>query len=75
MISTDGLIVVAPRSDRNLAVAVHRIRGVIEQVHPHLREFARIAAHVAAVVRKMLGDANILELAIKNRRGALLICS
>ena len=66
----DRLIVLAPRSNGKLATAVHRIRGIIEQVHPHLREFARIAAHAAAVYGKVLGHMNVLELMVKSRECA-----
>ena len=66
----DRLIVVTPRFDRDFAMAIHRIRRVIEEIHPHLRKFARIAAHAAAVGGKMPADANPLELVIQNRKGA-----
>ena len=49
----DCLVVVAPGSNRDFAIAVHRIRRVIEQIHPHLCKFARIAAHVPAIGGKI----------------------
>src|SRR6267142_1597163 len=60
----DRLVVVAPRSDVQVAIAVHGIRGIIEQVHPHLREFARIAPDTTGFARKILGDAKVVELVI-----------
>ena len=60
----DSLVVVASGLDSDLTAAIHRIRCVIEQVDPYLREFTRIAAHVAGFARKILGDTNVREFAI-----------
>jgi phage-related minor tail protein len=71
----DSLIAVASALNGGFTSAIHRIRCVIEQVDPHLREFARIAAHVTTFAREILDDMNVLELVIKNAPRALLICS
>ena len=60
----NSLIVVASGLNSDLTSAIHRIRCVIEQVDPHLREFARIAAHMTGFARKILGDTNVREFAI-----------
>ena len=62
--AVNRLIVVASGSDSDLTSAIHRIRCVIEQVNPDLREFARIAAHVTGFARKILGDTNVREFAM-----------
>ena len=60
----DRLVVVASGLDSDFTAAIYSIRCVIEQVDPHLREFARIAAHMTGFARKILGDTNVLELVI-----------
>jgi hypothetical protein len=66
----DSLIIVALGLNSDFTTAIYRIRCVIEQVDPHLREFARIAAHVTAFARKILRDTNVLELVIKDAQRA-----
>ena len=67
----DRLVVVALGLNSDFTTAIYRIRCVIEQVDPHLREFARIATHVTAFARKILRDLKVPELVIKNAQRAL----
>ena len=66
----DRLVVVASGLNRDFTTAIYRVRCVIEQVDPHLRELARIAAHMTAFARKILRDVKVLELVIKNAQRA-----
>src|SRR4029077_6020768 len=62
----NSLVVIASGLNSDLTSAIHRIRCVIEQVDPYLREFTRIAAHVTGLARKILGDASVFELVIQH---------
>jgi hypothetical protein len=66
----DSLIIVASGLNRDLTTAIYRIRRIIEQVDPHLREFARVAPYMTAFAGKVLRDTNVLELVIKDAQRA-----
>ena len=66
----DRLVVVASGLDGNFTAPIYRIRRIVEQVYPDLRDFARITAYVNAFVRKILRNASVLELVIQHAKRA-----